>query len=57
MKVLILSPYPQEIIKILEKNEDNYLKLIKNNCMITMPNMILNCNIDGYFASYLKKIK
>ena len=25
MKVLILSPYPQEIIKILEKNEDNYL--------------------------------
>ena len=25
MKVLILSPYPQEIIKILEKNQDNYL--------------------------------
>ncbi len=41
----------------LVENEDNYLKLIKNNCMITMPNMILNCNIDGYFASYLKKIK
>jgi len=42
--------------KLIE-NEDNYLKLIKNNCMITMPNMILNCNIDGYFAAYLKKIK
>ena len=25
MKVLILSPYPKEIIKILEKNQDNYL--------------------------------
>ena len=25
MKVLILSPYPQEIIKILENNQDNYL--------------------------------
>ena len=25
MKVLILSPYPQEIIKILKKSQDNYL--------------------------------
>ena len=25
MKVLILSPYPEEIIKILKKNQDNYL--------------------------------
>ena len=25
MKVLILSPYPQEIVKILEKNNDKYI--------------------------------
>ena len=42
--------------KLIE-NKDNYLKLIKNNCMITIPNIILNYNIDGYFAAYLKKIK
>ena len=42
--------------KLIE-NEDKYSKLIKNNSMITMPNMILNCSIDGYFAAYLKKIK
>ena len=42
-----------------ELREDNsqYSKLIKNNLMITIPNMILNSNIDGYFAAYLKKIK
>ena len=25
MKVLILSPYPQEIVKILDENQDDYL--------------------------------
>ncbi len=42
--------------KLIE-NENEYSKLIKNNCMITIPNMILNRSIDGYFAVYLKKIK
>ena len=32
-------------------------KLIKNNVMITLPNVIHNHNIDGYFAAYLKKIR
>ena len=32
-------------------------KLIKNKFMITIPNMIYNYNIDGYFAAYLKKIR
>jgi len=41
----------------LFKNNNNYSKLIKNKFMITIPNMIYNYNIDGYFAAYLKKIK
>ncbi len=39
----------------LIKNKHNYSKLIKNNYMFTIPNMVLNCNIGGYFAVYLKK--
>ena len=35
----------------------NYSKLINNNFMKTLPASILNYNIDGYFAAYLKKIK
>tara|TARA_A100001011_G_scaffold217090_1_gene225053 strand:- start:6779 stop:8047 length:1269 start_codon:yes stop_codon:yes gene_type:complete len=35
----------------------NYSKLINNNFMKTLPDSILNYNIDGYFAAYLKKIK
>ncbi len=42
--------------KIKEKKNE-YSKLIKNNFMITIPNMIFNYNIDGYFAAFLKKIK
>ncbi len=50
------SSFLKADFKLIE-NEDKYSKLIKNNSMITMPNMILNCSIDGYFAAYLKKIK
>ena len=42
--------------KLIE-NKSNYSKLIQNNFMITMPNIIFNYNIDGYFAAFLKKIK
>ena len=41
----------------LTENNKNFSKLIKNNFMLTLPNTILNYNIDGYFAVYLKKIK
>ena len=42
---------------ILTEENYNFSKLLKNNLMITIPNKILNNNIDGYFAAYLKKIK
>ncbi len=35
----------------------SYKKLIKNNFMKTMPDVIQNNKVDGYFAVYLKKIK
>ena len=41
----------------LKENKRNYSKLIKNNFMITIPNIVFNYNIDGYFAAILKKIK
>ena len=41
----------------LKENKSNYSKLIRNNFMITIPNIIFNYNIDGYFAAFLKKIK
>ena len=41
----------------LRENSSDYLKLIKNNYMLTIPNVIFNYNIDGYFATFLKKIK
>ena len=41
----------------LKENKSNYSKLIKNDFMITIPNIIFNYNIDGYFAAFLKKIK
>ena len=40
----------------LRENQKNYSKLIKNNFMITIPNIIFDYNIDGYFAAFLKKI-
>ena len=41
----------------LKENKSDYSKLIQKNFMITMPNIIFNYNIDGYFAAFLKKIK
>ena len=41
----------------LKENKRNYSKLIKNNFMITIPNIVFNYKIDGYFAAILKKIK
>ena len=41
----------------IKENKSNYSKLIKNNFMITIPNIIFDYNIDGYFAAFLKKIK
>ncbi len=41
--------------KLIE-NQKNYSKFIKNNFMITIPNVIFDYNIDGYFAAFLKKI-
>jgi len=59
----------EQIDKFLNKNSnfklDNfkliknskYSELVKNNLMITLPDKILEKNIDGYFAAYLKKIR
>ncbi len=41
----------------LKENKNNYSKFIKNNFMITMPDIIFDYKIDGYFAAFLKKIK
>ncbi len=40
--------------KINNRNT-NYSKFIKDKCMKTLPISILNQNIDGYFAAFLKK--
>ena len=42
---------------ILTEENHKFSKLVKNNLMITIPDKILNNNIDGYFAANLKKIK
>ncbi len=41
----------------LTEEDYDFSNLVKNNLMITIPDKILNNNIDGYFAAYLKKIK
>ena len=41
----------------LKENKKNYSKFIKNNFMLTIPNIIFDYNIDGYFTAFLKKIK
>ena len=41
----------------LKENKKNYSKFIKNNFMITIPNIIFDYKVDGYFAAFLKKIK
>ena len=47
-----------ELFKFNLKGKNiEYLKLIKKNCMITLPDIVKESNIDGYFAAYLKKVK
>ena len=47
-----------EILKFKMVNKNiEYSKLIQNNFMLTLPDRVLQYNIDGYFAAYLKKIK
>ena len=41
----------------LKNQNSEYSKLIKNKCMKTLPTTVLNNNIDGYFAAFLKKNK
>ncbi len=41
----------------INEDKNEYSKLISNNFMITIPNIIFNYSIDGFFAAYLKKIK
>ena len=41
---------------LLNKN-NKYSSLINNNFMKTLPDTLLNYNIDGYFAAFIKKIK
>ena len=41
----------------LKENNAEYSRLIKRNCMNTLPDTIKELSIDGYFAAYLKKIK
>ena len=46
------------ITNFILKEENHYFsKLMKNDFMITIPDIIFNNNIDGYFAAFLKKIK
>ena len=42
---------------VITEENNNFLKLKKNNLMITIPDKIFKKNIDGYFAVILKKIK
>ena len=41
----------------LPYKNNKYSNLINKNFMKTLPDTLLNYNIDGYFAAYLKKIK
>jgi len=41
----------------IDNKYSNYSKLIKDKCMKTLPISVLNKNIDGYFAAFLKKSK
>ena len=42
---------------VITEENYNFLKLVKDNLMITIPDKIFKNNIDGYFAVLLKKIK
>ena len=41
----------------LLNKKNKYSSLINNNFMKTLPDTLLNYNIDGYFAAFLKKLK
>tara|TARA_B100000989_G_scaffold281842_1_gene246400 strand:- start:4560 stop:5825 length:1266 start_codon:yes stop_codon:yes gene_type:complete len=41
--------------KLLDEKND-YINLIKNKFMLTLPDKVLNNTIDGYFAAFLKKL-
>ena len=41
----------------IKKNNIKYSNFIKNNFMITLPDNVFNNQIDGFFASFLKRIK
>ena len=41
----------------LPYKNNKYSNLTNKNFMKTLPDTLLNYNIDGYFAAYLKKIK
>ncbi len=60
----------EQIYKFLRKNEEfeiinfehsikntDYKKLVKNKFIKTLPDNILDHNIDGYFAAFMKKIR
>ncbi len=49
------SNFKLDNFKLIKNSE--YSGLVKNNLMITLPDKILEKNIDGYFAAYLKKIR
>ena len=38
-----------------KKNDNEHNSLIKSGMMLTLPSKYKGCNIDGYFAAYLKK--
>ena len=41
----------------LNQESINFSKLVRNNYMLTLPDNILNKTIDGYFATFLKRIR
>ena len=49
------SNFKLDNFKLIKNSE--YSGLVENNVMITLPDKILEKNIDGYFAAYLKKIR
>ena len=49
------SNFKLDNFKLIKNSK--YSGLVKNNLMITLPDKILEKNIDGYFAAYLKKIR
>jgi len=46
-----------DIYEFPKKNDSNYDKVVKKKLMLTLPAQINGRNVDGYFATYLKKNK